>query len=63
MEVRCKYCDRYLFDQLGTVVIENLVCPNSSCKAHLNFKIINDPMNDMKHKFIKPEVPPKKEKS
>lgn len=59
-DILCKFCDRYLFKQAGTVVIEGLICPNSSCKARLNFKIINaDITKDIVHKFATPEQPPK----
>lgn len=61
MKVNCKYCNRYLFTQMGSVVIEDMVCSNSACKAHLNFKIIvSDPTEDLRHKFVTKEQPPKK---
>lgn len=56
MEVKCKNCNRYLFTQVGTVVIENLVC--GKCGSHLNFKIINsanDTDKDLRYKFVKQE--------
>lgn len=63
MDVNCKHCGRYLFKQVGTVVIEGLICGNSACKARLNFKFINsDPMSDMKYKFVNPEQAPKEKK-
>lgn len=59
-DITCKFCGRYLFKQAGTVVIEGLICPNSSCKAKLNFKMIQaDTTKDITHKFATPETPPK----
>ncbi len=60
MDITCKHCGRYLFKQAGTVVIEGLICPNSSCKAKLNFKIVTaDRAKDVKHVFTSSETPPK----
>lgn len=61
MKVHCKHCGRYLFETAGTVVIQSLVCPNSKCKARLNFKIINHNTSelDQKSKFTAPETRPK----
>jgi phage FluMu protein Com len=60
MDIKCKFCGRFLFKQMGTVVIEGLKCPNNDCKAKLNFKIINaDIEKDIRHKFINDEQPPK----
>lgn len=60
-DIKCKYCDRFLFVQAGSVVIEKLTCPNSDCKAKLNFKLLNaDTSSDIRHKFVNPERPPKK---
>lgn len=59
-DINCKHCGRYLFKQAGTVVIEGLICPNSDCKAKLNFKIVMaDQTKDITHKFVSPERPPK----
>lgn len=59
-DITCPHCKRYLFKQAGTVVIESLICPNTDCKAMLNFKIISaDQVADIKHKFANPERPPK----
>lgn len=61
MDINCKHCNRYLFKQVGTVVIEGLICPNSSCKAKLNFKIVTaDRTKDLTHKFVNAETEPKK---
>lgn len=61
MDINCKHCGRYLFRQVGTVLIEGLICPNSSCKAKLNFKIVTaDRVKDVTHKFTTPETEPKK---
>lgn len=58
-DVKCKHCQRFLFVQAGTVIIEKMTCPG--CKAKLNFKIINgDKMKDIRHKFVNPETEPKK---
>lgn len=61
MKVHCKYCGRYLFDAEGTVIIENLICPNSKCKAHLNIKVITpkSTTDEINYKFVSPETPPK----
>jgi uncharacterized Zn finger protein (UPF0148 family) len=61
MDITCKHCGRFLFKQMGSVIIEGLICPNSSCKAKLNFKIVSaDQSKDIRHKFINAETPPKK---
>lgn len=58
-DINCKHCNRFLFKQMGTVVIEGLICPG--CKAKSNFKIVTaDPSKDLRHKFINPETEPKK---
>lgn len=60
-EIHCKHCDRFLFEQAGTVVIEKMTCPG--CKAKLNFKLLKaDNSKDYSHKFINEEVPPKAKK-
>lgn len=60
-DITCRHCGRYLFKQAGTVVIEGLICPNSECKAKLNFKIIQaDDSKNYTHKFANPEREPKK---
>lgn len=57
MDIKCKYCGRFLFKQMGTVVIESLICPNSKCKAVLNFKIVSaDREKDIRHQFINKEI-------
>ena len=59
-ELRCKHCDRYIGKAYGTIVAE-LVCPNTSCKAGNQFKIINgDTVGDLRHKFLTLPKPPKK---
>jgi uncharacterized Zn finger protein (UPF0148 family) len=64
MDIVCKHCGRYLFKQVGTVVIEGIICPNSSCKAKMNFKIIqSDQTKDITHKFAQLEQPPKEKKN
>jgi phage FluMu protein Com len=60
-DINCKHCNRFLFEQAGTVVIEKMTCP--SCKAKMNFKLINaNTAKDYTHKFVNPEQPPKKTK-
>lgn len=60
MDITCKHCDRYLFKAAGTVIIEELPCPNSKCKAKLNFKIVSNDINkDIRHSFQHQEQPPK----
>lgn len=63
MKVFCKYCGRYLMDVVGTTIIENLICPNSKCKAHLNIKVITpkSSVDEINFKFESAEVPPKDE--
>jgi hypothetical protein len=50
-------------DVKGTTIIENVICPNSKCKAHLNIKVITpkSSVDEINYKFDLPEVPPKKE--
>ena len=63
MDVNCKHCDRYLFKATGTVIIEDMPCPNSKCKAKLNYKIVfNDINKDIHHIFQHQEQPPKPQK-
>lgn len=40
-------------DAVGTVIIENLICPNSKCKAHLNIKVITpkSSVEEINYKF------------
>lgn len=61
MKVNCKYCGRYLLDAKGTTIIENLICPNSKCKAHLNIKVITpkSTIDEINYKFENPEIAPK----
>ena len=61
MKVHCKYCGRYLLEAKGTAIIENLICPNSKCKAHLNIKVITpkSTTDEINYKFVSPEIPPK----
>lgn len=57
--INCKHCGRFLFERAGSVVIEKVTCPN--CKAKSNYKIIEaDQSKDLRHKFVNPEVAPKK---
>ncbi len=64
MDITCKHCGRFLFKQVGSVVIEGLICPNSSCKAKMNFKIVTgDRAKDVSHKFATPETLPKKKEA
>lgn len=59
--ISCEHCGRYLFKQAGTVVIEEMICPNNACKARLNFKIVEaDHIKDIRYKFVTPAQPPKK---
>lgn len=39
-KVNCKHCNRYLFVAPKSMVAEGVICPNSKCKAKMNFKII-----------------------
>lgn len=60
-EVKCKHCSRFLFKAVGTTIVSNLPCPNSSCRAKLNIKVINYDSSEEErhHKFATPETPPK----
>lgn len=62
MKYCCKYCGRYIMDIEGTTIIENLVCPNSKCKAHLNVKVVTpqSTVEEINYKFKSKELPPKK---
>lgn len=62
MKYCCKYCGRYIMDIEGTTIIENLVCPNSKCKAHLNVKVItpSSTVEEINYRFKSKELPPKK---
>lgn len=50
-------------DIKGTTIIENLVCPNSKCKAHLNVKVITpqSTADEINYRFEQKELPPKNE--
>ena len=63
MKFYCKHCGRYIMDIKGTTIIENLVCPNSKCKAHLNVKVITpqSATDEINYHFTQKEVPPKNE--
>lgn len=63
MKFYCKHCGRYIMDIKGTTIIENLVCPNSKCKAHLNVKAItpSSTTDEINYHFTQKEVPPKNE--
>jgi hypothetical protein len=63
-EVKCKHCDRYLFTAKDTVILEQFPCPNSSCRAKLNIKIVTLDSTDeqVRFKFATPETPPKSAK-
>lgn len=63
MKYTCKHCGRYIMDIKGTTIIENLVCPNSKCKAHLNVKVITpqSTTDEINYHFTQKEVPPKNE--
>lgn len=61
MKLTCKYCDRYICEVEGTAILENLVCPNSKCKAHLNVKIVtpDSTAEQINYRFKCREIPPK----
>lgn len=61
MKYHCKYCGRYIMDIEGTTIVENLICPNSKCKAHLNIKVVTPESSetDVKYKFKTIESPNK----
>lgn len=60
-EVNCKHCGRYLFTASGTVIVEQLPCPNSKCRAKLNIKIVSNDAthDDLRYRFKTEEQPPK----
>lgn len=64
MKVTCKHCDRYLFTASGTTIVEQIVCPNTSCKAKLNIKVVNNMSSDadIHWKFKTAETAPKETK-
>lgn len=61
MKLTCKYCGRYICEIEGTAILENLVCPNSKCKAHLNVKIVGSDSTpeQINYRFKCAEIPPK----
>lgn len=61
MKYHCKYCGRYIMDIEGTTIVENLICPNSKCKARLNVKVVTPESSeaDVKYKFKTQETPSK----
>lgn len=58
-ELNCAHCGRYLGKAYGTIVAD-IRCPNSSCKAGNQIKIINGNNDDYRFKFSEPAQPPKK---
>lgn len=58
--LECKHCGRHL----GTVkmLIGEIRCPNSSCKAGNQFKIISSDIGLMSFKFATPPTPPKSQR-
>lgn len=59
IELKCKHCDRHLGE--AEMIVGELLCPNSSCKASSQFKIITaDQSKLISYKFAKPEREPKK---
>jgi hypothetical protein len=62
VDLKCKSCERHLGE--AETIVADLLCPNSSCRASTQFKIINNDVTSMmKYKFLKPERPSKKEKT
>lgn len=57
-ELRCKSCTRFIGE--FECIVGEVICPNTSCKAGNQVKMIN---NDLTHlvtfKFLKPARPPK----
>lgn len=45
----------------GTTIVENLICPNSKCKAHQNIKVITpqSTIEEINYRFKSAETPPK----
>lgn len=59
IELKCKDCDRYLGE--AETIVADLLCPNSSCKASTQFKILTaDQTKMLSYKFAKPARQPKK---
>lgn len=61
MKYNCKFCGRYIMEIKGTTIVENLICPNSKCKAHQNIKVITpqSTIEEINYRFKSAETPPK----
>jgi len=61
MKLNCKYCSRHLGE--AEVIIAELICSNSSCKATNQYTHLTNDLSKMyTHKFTKPEKQPKENK-
>lgn len=58
-ELRCEHCQRFIGEV--EAIVGEIMCPNPSCKAGNQFKIlVADESKLLTHKFAKPPRPPKK---
>jgi len=62
IDLKCKDCGRHIGEV--EMVVGDIRCPNSSCKASTQFKILNADMSKMySYKFAKPPKEPKKKEA
>lgn len=58
-ELKCRVCSRYIGE--AETIIAELMCPNTSCKATTQFKIINNDIEKLiSYKFMTEPKKPKK---
>lgn len=58
IDLNCSKCKRYLGE--AETIVADLLCPNSSCKASTQFKILTADQSKLyNYKFAKPERIPK----
>lgn len=58
-DLKCKHCSRHLGEAHGSAIV-TLICPNSSCKAENQIKIVSsDREKDLNFKFANAPRPPK----
>jgi hypothetical protein len=59
VQLKCASCGRHLGE--AETIIADLLCPNSSCRASTQFKILNNDISGMaRYKFAAPAREPKK---
>lgn len=58
IDLNCSKCKRYIGK--AESIVADLLCPNSSCKASTQFKIVTSDVSKLiTYKFAEPERPPK----